>query len=60
MPPPLRLYYYGSSVLPHYQCMDQRSHRILGTIQLIFITLALYHYMVDNFSNVLAVLIPFW
>jgi hypothetical protein len=35
-------------------------HRLLSTLHISFIAIALYHYLIDNFTNVLALLIPFW
>jgi hypothetical protein len=35
-------------------------YRILGTLHLSFIAVALYHYLVKNFDNILAVIVPFW
>jgi hypothetical protein len=34
--------------------------RVLGTFHISFIAIALYHYLVENFDNPIALLLPFW
>jgi hypothetical protein len=34
--------------------------RVLGTFHISFIAIALYHYLVENFANPVALLLPFW
>jgi hypothetical protein len=34
--------------------------RVLGTFHISFIAIALYHYLVENFDNPFALLLPFW
>jgi hypothetical protein len=36
------------------------SYRVLATLHLIFTSMALYHYLVANFGNGLAVLVAYW